>query len=274
MKRIFHYGVFLILLLASSCRTPQNIAYFQGLESLTQAQIETMNQKYVPRICIDDALIINVTSPDRVSAAPFSVPPYGFFMPGEAEIGISATTQNLFTYLVDDNGNINFPVLGRVHVAGMSVNDAIRMMEEMIRKDAPEAVVHIQIANFKVGIIGEVELPEIYHIKSQRISILELIARAGDMTVLADRKNVWLVRDNDGEKVFIHMDMTDPAIFASPYFYLQQNDMVYVLPNDTQRKNSQFSELDNVKISMYTFIVTSISMLITAVLNIRQQILR
>ena len=270
MKRFFYYGITFILL-ACSCRTPQNIAYFQGIENLTEEQKAAMTQKYVPVICIDDALIINVTSPDRASTNALSVPPYGFFMPGEAEIGISATTQNLFTYLVDDKGYINFPTLGRVHMAGLSINDAIRKMEELIWKQAPEAVINIQIANFKVGIIGEVKEPEIYHIKSPRISILELIARAGDLTVLADRKNVWLTRDNDGEKIFVHMDLTDPAIFASPYYYLQQNDMVYVMPNNAQKRNSQFSTRDNVRITLYSAIVTSVSVLVSAILTIRGQ---
>ena len=270
MKRIIVVTAGLVLFM-NACRTPKDVAYFQGIQNLTEDQLEMMNQKYVPRICIDDALIINVTSPDRASTAPFAPPPYGYFMPGEAEIGISATTQNLFTYLVDEFGYINFPVLGRLHVAGMSVNEVIRLMEDSIRVTSPSAVVSVQIANFKVSIIGEVRSPDTYFMKTPRLSIIDLIAKAGDLTIMADRKNVWIHRDNNGEKIHRQIDLTDPMIFASPYFYLQQNDVVYVMPNDAQKRNALFSNKDATRINMYSAIITSISIVITAILTIRSQ---
>ncbi|MDR1722732.1 MAG: polysaccharide biosynthesis/export family protein [Tannerella sp.] len=270
MKNIYLLLISLIVLLAS-CSTPKNISYFQGIESLTAEQREAMNQKYVPRICIDDALIIYVTSPDKESVSPFSPPPYGYYAPMEAEIGISATTQNLYTYLVDEEGYITFPVLGRIHVAGLTINESIRMLQDMIRVSAPAAVVSVQIANFKVGILGEVKLPNIYTIKTPRLSILDLIALGGDMTITGDRKNVWLVRDNNGAKEHIHLDLTDPAIFASPYYYLQQNDMVYVMPNKAQKRSSEYSNVDNVRATLLSIIVSSVSMIVSAILTIRGQ---
>jgi polysaccharide export outer membrane protein len=264
-------SVLFLILLLSSCRTPRDISYFQGIDNLTEEQKEAMNQKYVPRICIDDALVINVTSPDRESVTPFTPPPYGYYMPGEAEIGIMATTQNLFTYLVDEEGYINFPVLGRVHLAGLTINESIRMMEQLIQKYAPQAVVSVQVANFKVGIFGEVKTANVFTIKTPRISILDLIAMAGDLTILADRKNVWVHRDYNGKKEQVRLDLTDPAIFASPYYYLQQNDMVYVMPNKAQKRNSKFSNNDNVIISMCSVIVSSISLVISAIIQIRGQ---
>ena len=270
MKRSYLLALLLINLFGS-CRTPQNIIYFQDIEYLTEEQKAEMNQQYTPRICIDDALVINVTSPDRESTAPFSPPPVSYYMPGDAEIGISATTQNLFTYLVDEFGEINFPVLGRVHVAGLSINEATRMLEEKIWVQAPNAVVRVQIVNFKVSIIGEVRSPNTYEIKTPRVSILDLIAKAGDLTITADRKNVWLHRDNNGEKIPVRLDLTDPALFASPYYYLQQNDVVYVHPNDAQKRNSQYSNRDNVRLSLYSAIVSSVSLLATIILTIRGQ---
>jgi polysaccharide export outer membrane protein len=269
MNRIFWLIVCLIAF--TSCRTPKDISYFQGIENLTEEQREAMNRKYIPRICIDDVLIINVTSPDRESVAPFSPPPYGYYLPGESEIGISATTQNLFTYLVDEDGFINFPVLGRVSVVGKTVNETIRMIEDMVREQAPQAVVSVQIANFKVGIFGEVKTADLYTIKTPRISILDLISMAGDLTIMADRKNVWLLRDNNGEKEPVHMDLTDPAIFASPYYYLQQNDMVYVMPNKAQKRNSRYSNEDNVMISLFSAIVSALSAITSAILTVRSQ---
>jgi polysaccharide export outer membrane protein len=270
MKRIFLPAVCLIFLF-NACRTPKDVSYFQGIESLSPELKEAMNQKYTPRICIDDNLIIYVTSPDRKTVAPFVTPPYGFYTPGEDQIGISATTQNLFTYLVDEFGEINFPILGRIKVVGMTVNETTRMLEARIRESAPDAIVSVQIANFMVGIFGEVRTPNRYPIKTPRISVLDLIAMAGDLTIVGDRKNVWLHRDNNGEKVQVRLDLTDPAIFASPYYYLQQNDMVYVQPNKAQMKNSEYNNRDNTKLTMVSIIVSSVSIVVSALLTLRGQ---
>jgi len=270
MKRNF-FSAILLILLCGACRTPLDIAYFQGIDHLTDEQLAAMEQTYVPRVCIDDALVIYVTSPERDNVAQFSPAPFGYYMPGENEIGIAATTQNLFTYLVDENGDINFPVLGRIHVAGLSINETIRMLENRIWETAPSAVVLVQIVNFKVSIVGEVNTPDTYSIKTQRISILELIAKAGDLTIYADRKNVWLHRDNDGKKIHVRMDLTDPMIFASPYYYLQQNDFVYVMPNDPQKRSSKLTVADATRVSLLSAIITSLQIFITMTLTLRAQ---
>ena len=270
MKRIFYCALFFTLMFGS-CRTPKDISYFQGIENLTAEQREEMNQKYVPRICVDDALIISVTSPQRADVAQFSPPPFGYYLPGESEIGISATTQNLFTYLVDEDGEINFPVLGRIHVAGLSINDANRMMEGEIRKTAPQAIVNVQIANFRISIIGEVRNPNSFSIKAARVSVLDLIAMAGDLTIVADRKNIWIHRDNNGEKTHVRLDLTDPATFSSPYYYLQQNDIVYVRPNDAGKRSAEYSNRDNVIISTASAIISAFSLIVSAILTVRGQ---
>ena len=267
MKRIL-FPVLLVVVLLSSCKTPQNIVYFQGIENITEEQMSAMNQTHNPKICIDDVLIINVTAPDRETAAPYNPPPYGIFMPGESEIGISAETQNLYTYLVDDNGYINFPVLGKVKIAGLTINEATRMMLDLIKPDLPNGLVNITIANFKVRIFGEVARPNEYTIKSTRISILDLIAMAGDLTIMGDRKNVLLIRDNNGKKEREKYDLTDPAIFTLPHYYLQQNDAVYVYPNTAQKRNSLYSNEHNFRLSVLSLIVSSITGTIAAVVAI------
>ena len=258
----------LCIVLLGSCKTPVNVAYFQGIENLTEEQKIAMNQTHNPKICIDDHLIINVTAPDRESAALYSPPPYGYYKPGEAEIGISATTQNLYTYLVDERGYIKFPILGDVHIAGLTVNEANRMLVGLIKEAVPEVLVSVQIANFKVGIFGEVKNANIYPIKSTRVSILELVSMAGDLTIMGDRKNVWLHRDNNGQKEHIHIDLTDPAIFASPYYYLQQNDMVYVVPNKAQKRNSLYSNENSFNLSIFSAIFSAVSVTSSMILSI------
>ena len=267
MKRLL-FPVLLSVVLLSSCKTPQSITYFQGIENLTMDQMNSIEQAHNPKICIDDVLIINVTSPDRETAAPYNPPPYGIFMPGESEIGISAETQNLYTYLVDDQGEINFPVLGRVKIAGLTINEATRMMEELLKDGLPGGLVNITIANFKVRIIGEVARPNEYSIKNTRISILDLIAMAGDLTIMGDRKNVLLVRDMNGNKEYLKYDLTDPAIFTLPHYYLQQNDVVYVYPNNAQKRNSLYSNEHNFRISFFSLILSSITGTIAATVSI------
>ena len=262
------FSVLLLIALLSSCKTPQNITYFQGIEDITEEQMTSMEQTHRPKICIDDVLIINVTSPDRETAAPYNPPPYGIYMPGEAEIGISAETQNLYTYLVDDNGYINFPKLGRVKIAGLTINEANRMMEDLLKEGLPGGLVNISIANFKIRIIGEVARPNEYSIKSTRVSILDVIAMAGDLTIMGDRKNVWLLRDNNGKKERLKYDLTDPAIFALPHYYLQQNDVVYVSQNNAQKRNSLYSNEHNFRISMFSLILSSITGTIAATISI------
>ena len=268
MKHIIFIAVCLVFLIGG-CRAPKDVVYFQGIENLSEEQLAKMNQKYTPRICIDDALIINVTSPDRATVAQFSPPPFGYYLPGESEIGIMATTHNLFTYLVDENGTINFPVIGRIHLAGLSVNEAIRKMEELIWETAPAAVISVQIANFKVSIMGEVLLPDSYDIKTPRLSILDLIAKSGGMTIMANRKNVLLLRDNNGEKVPVIIDLTDPGIIASPYYYLQQNDIVIIQPNEAQQRTALFSNKDNTRLTLFSVIIASISFIMSTISNFR-----
>ena len=263
------FPVLLLIVLLSSCKTPQNITYFQGIESLTAEQMASVEQTHNPKICINDHLIINVTTPDRETASPYNPPPYGIYMQGEAEIGISAETQNLYTYLVYDDGCINFPVLGRIKIAGLTINEATRLMEGLLKEGLPNGLVNISIANFKVRIMGEVARPNEYPVKqSSRISILDLIAMAGDLTIVGDRKNIVLIRDYNGKKEHLKYDLTDPAIFTLPHYYLQQNDVVYVPPNNAQKRNSMFSNEHNFRLSVFSLAVSSITGTIAAVVAI------
>jgi len=182
------------------------------------------------------------------------------------DVELSTTTQNLYTYLVDEEGYITFPVLGRVHLAGMKPIEASRMLEEMIRESAPNAIVKVEISNFVVGIFGEVRRPDLYILRTPRFSIFDLIAKAGDLTLYGDRTCIKLIRDNDGEKIFEVLDLTDPAIFASPYYYLQQKDIIYVEPNKALKRSTTVTERDNVRISIASVIASGMVALVTALL--------
>ena len=129
-------------------------------------------------------------------------------------------------------------------------------------------MVNVQIANFKVTMMGEVSRPGAISVKNDRLSILDAIGQVGDLTINANRKNVLVIRDNNGQKEFGRLDMTDPAIFTSPYYYLRQNDVVYVEPNEAKKKNARYSQAEQYSITIFTSILSAISVITTVVLAI------
>jgi polysaccharide export outer membrane protein len=255
-----------IALALCACGTPRHVTYFQGLDDLSHEQLEAMTQKYDTKICEDDMLTINVTAWNPEAAAPYNPPAYGYYPPAEGDA--SENIINLYTYLVDKDGNVNFPVLGKVHLAGLSVEEANAMLEKMIKPSVPDALVNVQIINFRVGIFGEVARNNSYVIRKNRISILELITMAGDLTINANRQNILLIRETNGEKEFVRLDITDPNIFASPYFYLKQNDLVYVEPNKAKQKNANYSSAQSYTLTMFSTIMTGISVISTIILAV------
>ncbi len=261
-------SVLCLIGLLGSCAVPKNISYFQDIDDLTEKQRELMTQTYNPKICPDDLLTINVSSWDPTVAAPYNPPAYSYYRPGEERIN-TATIQNLYTYLVDKEGYINFPVLGRIHMAGMSIHEANSKLEAMIKDAVPDVLVNVQIVNFKVAIMGEVSRANVYTIKNNRVSILDLIAMAGDLTINARRENILLIRDNNGEKEMVRLDITDPNIFASPYFYLKQNDLVYVEPNKAKKRNANFSSAQQYTLTIISTILTAVSVITTIIVSLK-----
>ncbi|MDR3194327.1 MAG: polysaccharide biosynthesis/export family protein [Tannerella sp.] len=259
-----------ILLLLGSCRVPRDVVYFQGLDDLTRKQTELMNQTYHTKICADDMLTINVSAEDPTVVAGFNPPAFGYNPQGEMDMNMGV--QNLFSYLVDRDGNINFPVAGQVHLAGLTVHEANKTLQDLIVHWVPDALVNVQIVNFKVGIFGEVTRTNMYPIPNSRISILDLIAMAGDLTINANRKNILLIRDNDGQKEYARFDITDPDIFASPYFYLKQNDLVYVEPNNAKIRNANYSSAQQYTLTIFSTIMTGASVITTIILAISNSV--
>ncbi|MDR3267879.1 MAG: polysaccharide biosynthesis/export family protein [Tannerella sp.] len=255
-----------VLLLLSACRTPKDVTYFQGLDGLSAEQLALTNQTFNTRICEDDLLTISVSAWDPTVTAPYNPPAYGYYQQGELDG--TATVQNLVSYPVDKNGDINFPILGQVHLAGLTVLEAGKKLQDIVKKSVPDALVSVQIVNFKVGIFGEVSRSNTYNVRNNRISILDLITMAGDLTINANRKNILLVRENNGTKEYVRFDLTDPNIFASPHFYLKQNDIVYVEPNTAKQRNANYSTAQQYTLTTISTIMTGINIVATIILAI------
>ena len=210
--------VILFVLLLGACSAPKDVVYLQGVDTLTPEQISQMNQTYTSRISKDDLLAISVTAPDPSVTTPFNPPVFAYAQQGDQPI---AASQSMYTYLVDSDGNINFPVLGKIHVAGLSKQE-----------------------------------------------LCDEFGYVGDLAITANRKNILLIRDNDGQKEFVRMDITDPSLFTSPYFYLRQNDVIYVEPNLAKQRNSRFSQSKQYNITVFSSIISAISVISSMVITI------
>ncbi len=255
----------LLIGLLFSCGTPQDVLYFQGLDDLSKEQIAEMEQNYTPTITPGDILTITVTAWDPTVVTPFNPPVWAYASQGEISV---TPSQQLHTYLVDSDGNINFPVLGKIHVSGLSKQELITDMQNKIAAYVKDAIVNVQITNYKITILGEVARPGALTVRNERITVLDAIGQSGDLTINANRKNILIVRDNNGVKEFGRIDMTDPALFASPYYYLRQNDMVYVEPNKAKQKNARYSQAQQYSITVFSSILSAISVITTVILAI------
>lgn len=257
--------VALFVLLLGACSVPKDVVYFQGVDALTPEQVSKMNQAYTSKICPDDLLTITVTAWDPTVVTPFNPPVYAYAIQGETS---TVSSSQLRTYLVDQEGDINFPVLGKIHVAGLTKQQLSDKMQEMISPYVKDALVNVQIVNYKVTMMGEVSRPGAISVKNDRLSILDAIGQVGDLTINANRKNILVIRDNNGEKEFARLDITEPDIFTSPYYYLQQNDVVYVEPNNAKKRNARYSQAQQYSITVFSSILSAVSVITTVILAI------
>lgn len=206
-----------------SCSSSKDIVYLQDMKVDSRVKAE---REFKTVIHVDDLLSIIVSCDDIEAALPFNTP-----MIGLGKETASASQQNLLGYLVDKDGHIDFPVLGRLQVNGISRNELAKILKEKLVSHLKNPIVTIQFQNFKVTILGEVRSPGSYKVNSERISIFDALGMAGDLQINAKRKNVLVIREDGKERVFARMDLTSSQLIHSPFFYLQQNDVVYVEPS-------------------------------------------
>ena len=251
----------MLMVWLGACSVPKDVAYFQGVDDLTPEQVSKMSQSYSTKICPDDLLTITVTGWDPTVLTPFNPPTYSYSTLDEEKKTTTNSADDLQTYLVYKDGSINFPILGKVQAAGLSKQELAESLRVQIEKYAKDINVNVQIVNFKITVMGDVVRPGVVSIKNDRVSILDVLGSVGDLTINANRKNILVIRDKDGKKEFGRIDMTDPALFTSPYYYLRQNDVVYVEPNDVRARQSTVNG-NNVR---YTSFWISLSSLFTSV---------
>lgn len=257
MKRtIFRYiNSLLLLLFISSCTSKKKFIYFQGSMSGAEA-----NKNYTPVLKADDLLSITVSSTDPLAVVPFNLPVNNMF-----NNNVGSYTQGAPTspgYLIDAEGNIDFPIIGKIKVAGLARPAAIDAIKEKLKVYVKEPTVIIRILNFKVTVLGEVKNPGTFTIPNERISLPEAIGIAGDLNITGMRKNILVIRDVDGKKTEYRVDLTSKELFSSPVYYLNQNDLVYVEPNRAKINSSVINPANaGIVISSVSLIITVIALI-------------
>jgi len=219
--------VIFAMLLISSCASREDVAYFSKMDEQKRSN---KAKNYAPVLNNDDKLEIYVIALDMKAVGPFN---------GVGISGEGASTIEKPVYLIDQLGNVEFPIIGSVHLAGLSRLEAVDLLEEKISVYVKDPIVSIRIVNFKVTVLGEVNKPGTFKIEEERITILEALGLAGDMTIYGERKNVLIIREADGKKTYTRVDLTSDEIFDSPIYYLSQNDVVYIEPNASRMNQSK-----------------------------------
>jgi polysaccharide export outer membrane protein len=247
-----------IAILASSCATRERMVYFQDDSFMDSTENRS---QYAPVFKKDDFISVIVTADDPESAIPFNFPETGS---QRLSSNNGYTTGNPVRegYLIDDEGNVALPIIGKIKLAGMTRSAAVKMLETTYAEYLSNPVVNIHIENFKITVLGDVVKPGTFKIPNERITILEAIGLAGDLQMTGIRENILVIRDNHGKKESYRVDLTSANLINSPVYYLEQNDVVYVEPNAAARSTGTFWRTSgSILISVTSLIVTTLSIL-------------
>ena len=251
-------------LLMASCTSYKSVPYLQNPEAVNNYQ-ETLPM-YDAKIMPKDLLTITVNTSDPEASAPYNLAVQTSI---NAAYSTSLTTQpTLQQYLVSNEGTIDFPVLGRLKVLGLTKGQAEDMIREKLAPHFTETpIVTVRMSNYKISVLGEVARPGTFTVSNEKVNIFEALAMAGDLTVWGVRDNVKLIReDAQGKRQIISLNLNNAEIVTNPYYYLQQNDILYVSPNKTKAKNSDIGQSTSLWFSA-TSILVSIATLLVNILN-------
>ncbi len=247
--------LFFIALVFGSCASNKNIIYLQEAENSSANKNELL--KYENILQPDDNLIISILSDEPELANDFNL--IYLTARGNALQNLNVN-EMLYTYLIDQNGEIDFPVLGKIKLAGLTRIEAQDKIKKLLANYIKNPGVILRVTNFKVSVIGEVPRSGIQNVSGDRITLFEALSSAGDMTIYGKRKGVTIIREIDGIKTISEVDITNVDFINSPYYYLAHNDVVYVKPNKTRVNSSVVGPNITVGISAISLIITIIAL--------------
>lgn len=251
-KNFIKTSFLFITLVLVSCASKKDIIYLQNADS-----VKSSNEfsSYEPKLQNDDLLSIIVSAEQPELTVPFNLPKI------QGNYQLDSNQENIKTYLIDTNGFIEFPVIGKIKLAGQTKTDAVKALENKIREYITNPAVNLRILNYKISVIGEVNKPGSYKISSERITLLEALSQAGDLTIYGKRNNLLLIREIDSKMTYNRIDITKADFINSDFYYLSQNDVIVVEPNKTKINSSVIGPNSSVIIATISLLITSLLIL-------------
>jgi polysaccharide export outer membrane protein len=237
--------VVIIIPLIFSCASRKDVVYFQDASAF---ETIVSNNSLTHKFKIDDLVGIHVSTLDPQASLPFNL------FRGSGESGIRPEQVD---YIIDKNGEIDFPVIGKIKLVGLSPEETKIFLSEKLSNYLKDPIINIRIRNFTVTVLGEVNRPGTYPVNGEQITVLEALGLANDLTIRGRRDNVMVIRDFNGTKVYTRLDLTKKEAMNSPVYYLTQNDVVYIEPNNSAIKTSTLDNRSSIYLSIFSLLVTS-----------------
>ena len=250
-------------LLSCTSNKDNTLAYFKDLALAPSGSLPNPQGEYPICIAPDDELVISITS-----AVPEATAAYNLPMDNPAtRSSLRTTTQpRTQTYVVDEQGYIMLPVLGRMMVKGKTLSQISSEITARVAENVKDPYVRVDIVNFSVDVMGEVRNPQRVYSGHQHFTVLDALAQCGDLTEFGKRENIYVIRTEDGKRNYHTLNLNSSEVFNSPYFYLKQNDVIYVEPNQIRTDNSKYNQNNAFKLSVISTIVSSVSVIASLVI--------
>ena len=262
-KSIFVLLINLVFILLNSCTSQKKLDYLQNIENVA---LETSIKNAISTIQPNDQLVIMVTAKDMDVVKPFNQN----FSSGQilqySTASNNMPTQNQTstsgpTYIVDTQGNIDFPVIGKINTENKTMEELRDVLKKEISKYVLNPQVSVKNTNYKITVLGEVNRPGTYNIPEAQTTVLEVLGLAGDLTIYGNREDILVLRNIDGTMTKERIDLTKADFINSPYFYLKQNDVIIVSPNETKQKTSRLDPNTGIYISVASIVVTILALI-------------
>ncbi len=252
--------IFLLAILTSSCVNYKKVPY---LQKDAKRQVTAQVSKFDAKIMPNDLLTITVNTADREAAMPFNL----VYPTGGTSISSSLGENALQKYLVDSQGYINFPTVGMLRVEGMTRREAESLILEKISSNFKELpIVIVSFSDYKVSVVGEVARPGTFTIANEKVNVLQALSLAGDMTIYGERDNVQIIREHaNGEKEVIYINLNDRSLLDSPNYYLQQNDVLYVVPNKTKARGADIGAATTLTFSSVSILISVTNLVLNVI---------
>lgn len=261
-KRLFFFPVIMILVVSfASCNTTKNVPYFQNIVDSGVVSLKEISTFREPTIQPDDILSVSIFTIDPTTS--MVINQLNSQAPNNQSMSSPSANGPGAGFLVDKNGEIRISIIGKVKLLGLTTFQARDLIESLATKSFNSPNVQVRFSNFKVTILGEVARPATYTIPNEKLTILDALGMAGDLTIYGKRENVLLIRESAGEKQFVRLNLNTSQIFESPYFFLKQNDVVYVEPN-----KGKAASLNVARTQTIALLGTALTVLITLISRI------